>query len=83
MPQNTQPGTCRGGGDYGDYYCDANAVCGVRCAEIDLLEANTHALHTTAHTADDAGGVLLGDDFNWRAVRTPTIAPPDRVSPRF
>ena len=29
------------------------------------------------------GGVLLGDDFNWRAVRTPTIAPPDRVSPRF
>jgi hypothetical protein len=60
MPQNTQPGTCRGGGDYGDYYCDANAVCGVRCAEIDLLEANTHALHTTAHKADDAGGVGAG-----------------------
>ena len=26
MAQNTQPGTCDN-----DYYCDANAVCDVRC----------------------------------------------------
>ena len=51
MAQSTQPGICGG-----DYYCDANAVCDVRCDEIDLLEANTNAIHATAHHADDGDG---------------------------
>lgn len=51
MAQNAEPGTCGG-----DRYCDANAVCGVRCTEIDLLEANVHAFHTTAHTPEDGDG---------------------------
>ena len=51
MRSNAQAGNCGG-----DFYCDANEVCGVRCDEIDLLEANLHAIHATAHTADDGGG---------------------------
>ena len=55
MQQNTQPGTCDG-----DFYCDANQVCGVRCAEIDLMEANQYAFKVTAHTAADGAGKATG-----------------------
>lgn len=51
MRRSFEPGTCNG-----DRYCDANAVCGVRCSEIDVLEANRHALLSTVHTADDCYG---------------------------
>ena len=51
MAQNSQPGSCGG-----DYYCDANNVCGVRCTEIDLMEANQHAFHTVLHGAYDNNG---------------------------
>jgi len=39
-----------------DYYCDANAVCGSNCAELDIQEGNTHAWATTAHNAYSADG---------------------------
>lgn len=54
MRQNREATQCM------DHYCDANAVCGESCAEIDLQEANAHAFRTTLHTSEDRGGVGVG-----------------------
>jgi hypothetical protein len=54
MKQNTQVSTC------GDYYCDANSVCGVKCTEVDIMEANMYAFHSTLHAADDGTGQGFG-----------------------
>lgn len=54
MPQNLNPTAC------GDYYCDANSVCGVSCAEIDLVEANKVAFVSTVHVGDDKYGENFG-----------------------
>jgi hypothetical protein len=54
LKQNEDPSTCE------DYYCDANAVCGVRCTEIDMQEANTHAWFSTLHLGDDMDGSVIG-----------------------
>lgn len=36
----------------GDYYCDANQVGGNFCPEMDMMEANKYAWHTTPHKCD-------------------------------
>mmetsp|Transcript_11967 Transcript_11967/g.15755 ORF Transcript_11967/g.15755 Transcript_11967/m.15755 type:complete len:377 (-) Transcript_11967:159-1289(-) len=54
MPQNDDKSACD------DYYCDANAVCGVRCSEIDIQEGNKWAWHSTAHVAADGDGAPVG-----------------------
>mmetsp|Transcript_129604 Transcript_129604/g.415608 ORF Transcript_129604/g.415608 Transcript_129604/m.415608 type:complete len:166 (-) Transcript_129604:1265-1762(-) len=46
MKQNPQPSDCS----------DANSVCGVRCTEIDLQEANMFSWHSTVHAAADGAG---------------------------
>ena len=48
MRQNSDAGLCDG-----DFYCDAANVCGVRCVELDLMEANRRAFHSVLHTAWD------------------------------
>jgi len=75
MPQNENVSDC------GDYYCDANAVCGKFCSEIDIQEANQHAWHSTLHSSHDRNGLADGyggGGANWTGPRSFT---PEQYSP--
>jgi len=54
MRQNSEVSGC------GDYYCDANSVCGVNCHEIDIQEANRYAFHSALHKQWDGNGLAQG-----------------------
>lgn len=54
MHQNTAPS------DSGDFYCDANGIGGVNCAEVDIQESNVNAWFTTLHVKDDINGAVIG-----------------------
>jgi len=54
LHQNTKPSEC------GDYYCDANNVCGESCAEIDIQEGNQFSWHSTLHSSQDHSGLGAG-----------------------
>merc|ERR1711872_253064 len=45
-----------GGGEGGDYYCDANFVGGQWCPEYDTLESNKHTIAGTLHTCNGSPG---------------------------
>jgi len=55
----------------GDYYCDANCVGGQCCPEMDLMEANRHALQVTPHKCSSATG---GCDAGGCAKNTQSIS---------
>lgn len=40
----------------GDFYCDANNVCGLWCPEMDVMEANTAAMQVTPHKCAEPTG---------------------------
>jgi hypothetical protein len=88
MKQNIYPGDCSDG----DYYCDANSVCGTACAEIDIMEANMYSFHTTLHGSLDPNGESGGygggaqpdayDIYGWSGPRdfTGLMFKPDSAS---
>jgi len=65
MKQNTEISSCN------DYYCDANRVCGVKCVEVDIQEANKRAWHSTLHSISDSAGVGggFGGGEGWNGPR--------------
>eukprot|EP00419_Tripos_fusus_P055231 CAMPEP_0172810222 /NCGR_PEP_ID=MMETSP1075-20121228/8667_1 /TAXON_ID=2916 /ORGANISM="Ceratium fusus, Strain PA161109" /LENGTH=368 /DNA_ID=CAMNT_0013649501 /DNA_START=612 /DNA_END=1718 /DNA_ORIENTATION=- len=61
MRYSEDPGQCDG-----DFYCDADAECGVRCAEAKIMQANrftwTTSLHDTVHGMERQS-MLFGQSY--------------------
>ena len=45
----------------GNYYCDANSVCGIYCPELDVIEANNKGIQITPHKCAEPTGKY----YNW------------------
>lgn len=54
MQKNPIAGACA------DHYCDANNVCGARCDEVDVMEANSKVFRSTLHRSQDNVGGSVG-----------------------
>jgi len=58
-----------GSGTNGDYYCDANAVGGnPSCSEMDLFEANRHAIQITPHLCSGSSCDTAGCAKNTKSI---------------
>ena len=51
-----------GGAENGTNYCDAQAVGGTFCSEMDIMEANTEAAQVTTHACIDTCGSFTSDE---------------------
>lgn len=60
MQENQKASQCS------DFYCDAANVCGVPCAEIDIMEANRFAYGSSLHAWNDQSGQSAGFTRNHR-----------------
>jgi hypothetical protein len=69
----------------GDYYCDANAVGGLWCTEMDIMEANEAAFAATPHACDAAqpNGFVPSCDKGGCSVNTKSRSATFGVGPSF